>query len=129
MTEQALLNNFINALQERSYQQSGGLDYALGFMYSVLQDLNLDQFGRSILKKNTTLLHELIDKHNKEREKSINLDSWVPASGGTELPFKSRSGKRLQYVWQPSTGQHAYLDLDSDIILSDEEAEACLGLH
>ena len=129
MTDHNTLNNFINALQERSYQHSGGLDYALGFMYSVLQDLNLDQYESNILKKNTALLHELIDKHNKEMEKNIKLDSWVPASGGTELPFKSRSGKRLQYVWQPSTGQHAYLDLDSDIILSDEEAEACLGLH
>ena len=122
MTNQTLINNFINALQERSYQQSGGLDYAMGFMFSVLQELNLDRYENNILMKNTDLLHELIDKHNKE-------DSWIPACGGTEVPFKSRSGKRLQYVWQPSTGHHAYLDLDSDIILSDEEAEAALALH
>ena len=128
MTNQTLLNNFTNALKERA-EQAGGLDYALGFVYSVLRDLNLDQYERSILRKNTATLHELADKHNKEMEKNIKLDNWVPACGGTELPFKSRSGKRLQYVWQPSTGQHAYLDLDSDIILSDEEAEACLALH
>ena len=129
MTNQTLLNNFTTALKERAEQQGGSLDYALGFMYSVLQDLNLDQYESNILKKNTALLHELIDLHNKELQKNVKSDSWVPACGGTELPFKSRSGKRLQYVWQPSTGQHAYLDLDSDIILSDEEAEASLALH
>ena len=128
MTNQTLLNNFTNALKERA-EQAGGLDYALGFVYSVLRDLNLDQYERSILRKNTALLHELIDLNNKELQKNVESDSWVPACGGTELPFKSRSGKRLQYVWQPSTGQHAYLDLDSDIILSDEEAEASLALH
>jgi hypothetical protein len=129
MTNQTLINNFINALQERSYQQSGGLDYAMGFMFSVLQELNLDRYESNILRKNTDLLHELIDKHDKEMEKKIKEDSWIPACGGTEVPFKSRSGKRLQYVWQPSTGHHAYLDVDSDIILSDEEAQAALALH
>ena len=118
----------LNALKERA-EQAGGLDYALGFVYSVLRDLNLDQYERSILRKNTATLHELADKHKTEVAKCSQDDSWLPACGGTELPFKSRSGKRLQYVWQPSTGQHAYLDLDSDIILSDEEAEASLALH
>lgn len=47
---------------------------------------------------------------------------WVPASGGTEEPFTARSGKRLQYMFQPSTGRHAYLDVDADIILDDEDA-------
>lgn len=53
---------------------------------------------------------------------------WVPASNGTEKPFMSRSGKMLLYVWQPRTGNHAYLDLGSDIILTDEEAAAALQL-
>lgn len=123
-----LLNNFTNALKERA-EQAGGLEYALGFMYSVLQDLNLDQYERSILRKNTALLHELTDKHKTDVAKCSQDDSWQPACGGSEVPFKSRSGKRLQYVWQPSTGQHAYLDLDSDLILSDKEAEDCLALH
>jgi hypothetical protein len=55
-------------------------------------------------------------------------DNWVPACDGKELPFKSRSGIRLQYVWQPSTGRHAYLNVDSDIILTDEEAQFALQL-
>jgi hypothetical protein len=48
--------------------------------------------------------------------------SWIPASGGTEPVFTAGSGKRLQYMFQPSTGRHAYLDVDSDIILDDEDA-------
>ena len=122
------LNNFVDALKQRA-EQAGGLDYAMGFIYSVLDDMKLQGYEVNVLKKNTALLHELIDLNNKELQKNVKSDNWVPACGGTELPFKSRSGKRLQYVWQPSTGQHAYLDLDSDIILSDEEAEASLALH
>jgi hypothetical protein len=52
---------------------------------------------------------------------------WVPAAGGTEEPFLTRGGRRLQYVWQPETGRHAYLDLETDLILSDEEARSILG--
>ena len=53
---------------------------------------------------------------------------WFPANGGTETPFLARNGRRLLYCWQPSTGNHAYLDLTSDIFLSDEEAfEAVCG--
>jgi len=53
--------------------------------------------------------------------------NWVPACGGTEVPFKSRSGRVLQYLWQPSTGRHAYLDCGTDTLLSDEEACAHLA--
>ena len=56
-------------------------------------------------------------------------DNWVPACGGTEVPFTTRTGKRLLYVWQPSTGNHAYLDLDTDIILSDDEARIALATY
>lgn len=53
--------------------------------------------------------------------------NWVPACGGSETPFTTRSGRRLQYCWQPSTGRHAYLDLGTDFILTDEEARLALG--
>jgi hypothetical protein len=55
-------------------------------------------------------------------------DNWYPASGGTETEFRTRGGHRLLYCWQPSTGRHAYLNLDTDIILSDDEAMATLGV-
>ena len=54
---------------------------------------------------------------------------WQPANGGTEEPFVTRSGKRLLYCWQPTTGKHAYLDMDSDLILTDEEARLHLATY
>jgi hypothetical protein len=53
--------------------------------------------------------------------------NWIPACGGTETPFRTRMGRRLLYCWQPSTGRHAYLDVDSDMILTDQEAQLALG--
>lgn len=60
--------------------------------------------------------------------KAAEQGNWFPACNGTEVPFTSRTGKRMLYCYQPSTGRHAYLDLGSDIILSDEEAQAALAL-
>ncbi len=48
--------------------------------------------------------------------------NWVPANNGTETIFTTRSRRRLLYCWQPSTGRHAYLDCDTDLIITDEEA-------
>jgi hypothetical protein len=52
---------------------------------------------------------------------------WVPAAGGKEEPFTARDGRRLQYMWNPVTKEHAYLDLDTDVLLSDDEAWKVLG--
>lgn len=59
--------------------------------------------------------------------RDLSQGAWFPASGGTEEPFYTRSGRRLLYVYQPSTGRHAYLDLSTDLILSDEEAAMLIG--
>lgn len=56
------------------------------------------------------------------------FDHWVPACGGAETPFYTRNRRRLLYCWNPGTGQHAYLDCDTDLILTDEEARAALGM-
>jgi hypothetical protein len=55
-------------------------------------------------------------------------DVWVAASGGTETPFKARSGKKLLYVFNPREQQHAYLDCENDLILSEEEARGHLQM-
>lgn len=60
--------------------------------------------------------------------KAAEQGNWFPACDGTETPFVTRTGKRLLYCYQPSTGNHAYLDLGSDIILTDAEAQAALAL-
>lgn len=60
------------------------------------------------------------------KDKISQRDNWLPANGGTETPFLTRTGRRLLYVWQPSTGKHAYLDCQTDLILSDKEARLVL---
>jgi hypothetical protein len=63
-----------------------------------------------------------------EREAWRQQGNWVPACGGTETPFKTRTGLRLLYCWQPRSGRHAYLNLDTDLILTDDEARQALDL-
>lgn len=63
----------------------------------------------------------------KERQAKAEQGNWVPACNGTEVPFTTRNGRRLLYCWQPSTGRHAYLDMGTDLILTDEEALLALG--
>ena len=64
----------------------------------------------------------------QEREDRARNGNWYPACGGTETPFYTRTGRRLLYCWQPSTGNHAYLDMGTDLILSDEEAALALAI-
>lgn len=52
---------------------------------------------------------------------------WIPGCGGTESPFKSRSGRVLLYMWNTSTGEHAYYDVNVDVFLDNEEAAAALA--
>ncbi len=52
---------------------------------------------------------------------------WIPASGGTEAPVRTRSGVRLLYCYQPRSGAHAYLDLGTDMFLTDDEAHNLLS--
>ena len=66
---------------------------------------------------------EVLDRRQKKAEQG----NWYPASGGKEEPFRTRTGRTLLYVWQPSTGHHAYLDVGTDMLLSTEEAEYALG--
>jgi hypothetical protein len=56
---------------------------------------------------------------------AANADRWVPACGGTETPFRTRSGRVLLYCWNPRRG-HAYLDVATDIVLTAEESDAYL---
>lgn len=71
-----------------------------------------------------TSIKAALDKIQARREQG----PWVPASGGTEVPFKTRSGRTLLYCYQPTTGKHAYCDTQTDLILSEEEARAALAM-
>lgn len=52
---------------------------------------------------------------------------WIPANGGTETPYTTRNGFHVLYCWQPATGKHAYLNVNTDLIMSDEEAREAIG--
>lgn len=71
-----------------------------------------------------TLAELLTEKKNKAEQ-----GDWYPASNGKEVPFITRSGRKLLYCWQPSTGNHAYLDCDTDTILTSDEASLYLNLY
>ena len=45
-------------------------------------------------------------------------DRWVPACGGREEPFQHK-GTRWLYVYNPALGEHAYLNLDQDLVVED----------
>lgn len=45
-----------------------------------------------------------------------NADRWVPACGGTEVPYLDKMGRRILYVYNHKTGKHGYLDLGQDIV-------------
>ena len=67
-------------------------------------------------------MEETLNDRLKAADERKQNGQWVPACGGTETPFKSRSGITLLYCYQPSSGSHAYLNCDTDIFLSDGEA-------
>jgi hypothetical protein len=57
---------------------------------------------------------------------AAHADKWVPANRGSETPITTRTGRRLQYCYNPGRHQHAYLDVATDLVLTDEEAQAAL---
>lgn len=63
----------------------------------------------------------------EEKQKRAEQGNWYPACGGTETPFVTRAGIRVLYCYQPSTGKHAYLNCETDIFLSNEEADRYLN--
>jgi hypothetical protein len=62
-------------------------------------------------------------------QKRAEEGNWFPACDGTETSFFTRTGRKLLYCYQPTTGRHAYLDVQTDLILSDEEAQQALALY
>ena len=57
------ITNYIEALRERA-NQVGGLDYAMGFLYSTLKDLKLQSYELDRLQADTETLKELVAKDN-----------------------------------------------------------------
>lgn len=54
---------------------------------------------------------------------------WIAACGGTEVPFTTRTGHRLHYMFCPATGEHAYYDCTNDIFVTgDHDSMVQVGL-
>jgi hypothetical protein len=54
-------------------------------------------------------------------------DRWVPACGGHETPITYQTGRRLLYCYNFARMGHAYLDCDTDMILTNAEAFEATG--
>ena len=53
--------------------------------------------------------------------------NWVPVNGTSETPFQCRDGRMLLYVWDTFSGDHAYLDVETDVVLENAEALVLVG--
>lgn len=52
--------------------------------------------------------------------------AWVPACGGSEVPFECK-GMLLLYMWNKISGEHAYYDVRGDVFLAKDAMEAILS--
>lgn len=59
---------------------------------------------------------------------SDHLNAWVAGCGGSEVPFTTRTGRVLHYMWNYVTGEHAYYDVRNDVFLTNEESQSALGV-
>ena len=66
---------------------------------------------------------DMLNESQARREANGN---WIAACGGSEQPM-TVSGVRVLYCWNTGTKKHAYLNLDTDIIMQDGEFEALCG--
>jgi hypothetical protein len=71
--------------------------------------------------------HRFPGKAEYALAQATHADAWVPACGGEEKPMLTRSGLRLLYVYNHATGEHAYLNCDTDLIEPNEVAWNALG--
>ena len=53
---------------------------------------------------------------------TLREDRWVAACNGLERPFEYL-GTRWQYVFNPATRCHGYLNLDTDIVSDDYRSD------
>ena len=66
---------------------------------------------------------DMINEAEARRERN---GRWVPACGGTEKTMIVR-GVRVLYCWNTGTKEHAYINEDTDMIMSDGDFEALRG--
>lgn len=55
---------------------------------------------------------------------ATNRDSWVAGASGTEMPFQTRAGNKVQRVYNPKQQEHGYLDFSQDRVFTDKDLAA-----
>lgn len=53
----------------------------------------------------------------------VDSNGWMPACGGTETPFRTRTGHTVLYMYNIITAKHAYYIKDEDIFIEYEQWE------
>jgi len=43
------------------------------------------------------------------------------------MPFKTRTGVKVQYLWNPATGEHRYIDCGTDILIPNDDLAHVFG--
>ena len=71
----------------------------------------------------TQSIAEMLDEAAARRERN---GRWVAACGGTEQPM-TVSGVHVLYCWNTGTGEHGYMNLDTDMIMVDGEFDMLCG--
>lgn len=62
-----------------------------------------------------------VEKNAFRRSENVRSDNWVAASGGTEEPtWSTRRGAWFVYVYNFSNGTHAWLNLSTDHVETED---------
>ena len=77
--------------------------------------------------RSSTVLLDLRETFSYTAAIASNADTWVSACQGTERPFTGRAGVRMLYCYNPKQVRHAYINLDTDIEMTNEEVDANLA--
>ena len=65
----------------------------------------------------------IADQVNEAQARRERTGRWVAACGGSETPMTVQ-GVRVLYCWNTGTRKHAYLNLDTEMIMAAGEFEA-----
>jgi len=72
------------------------------------------------------MTQSIADQLNEAQARRERNGRWVAACGGDEQPMLVQ-GVRVLYCWNTGTHKHAYMNLDTDIVMADGEFEALCG--
>ena len=95
--------------------------------YEVTEVGHYDAVQELIAAGDGVFLGYLLDEPEvtgKYVDEVIQADDWMPACGGTEKEFIV-DGTRWLYMWNRTTGQHAYYNVTDDVFELDVNFHPC----